>query len=185
MLVKPSVRARWPRLAPFLHWPAGANRAFVANPLQNATGIPAGLTDFAMSLVEPAAVSKLAKLADLPALMDTVSSAADLPTTGKVAQARQLPQNQYLRLAAATMFSTPQDSRQRQIQRCPAWLAQNPFQKFRRKLPPQKSAVPAPPSADKFNAVPMTGGEASQDANLQRLKLTRFLARKARQRSKP
>ena len=45
-----------------------ANASFAGNPLQNATGIPAGLTDFALGLVEPwgagKAISKFAPVID-------------------------------------------------------------------------------------------------------------------------
>lgn len=62
---------------------SAGNRAFVGNPLENATGIPSGLTDFAMSLGEPMALSKgfnvlsklpLEEMADLPQEMQSMLS---------------------------------------------------------------------------------------------------------------
>lgn len=64
---------------------SGANRAFVANPVQNETGIPAGITDAAMSLVEPLGLSKLAGLGKYLASAAKVAEAA--PEVAQVAEA--------------------------------------------------------------------------------------------------
>lgn len=146
---------------------SGANRAFVANSLQNATGIPAGLTDAAMSLVEPAGLTKLAKLADLPGLMETMSAAADLPTAEKTAAPAAEASEAAAKPSGLNIFKGD-----RQILPTDT-LAEVAGVKPISEVPPQVAAQEVAgsttaPGATGSMQFPMTGGEASQDANLQR-----------------
>jgi len=73
---------------------SAANRSFVGNPLENETGLPSGVTDFALSMIEPAAIGKIAGAgaSALSKVSDLMDSDKDIPDLSEILQPKSAAQ---------------------------------------------------------------------------------------------
>ena len=96
---------------------SAANRAFVGNPVENATGIPSGATDFALSLAEPWGIEKtvsgLASLApetvEAPKALSAVQGLLSEKTPETVTEAAKMAAPEVAGTTAAAPAVTPSE----------------------------------------------------------------------------